>query len=127
MRGSIITLSLLLLAGCGSSPQANDELAANFVPPTLLKRAEYETLLESRWTKLDRNLDGKIEPSEIPTRFAKRLAELDADHDGAITHAEFIHGSLARFDRDDTNHDGLLTNVESSAARKAEAAADATK
>jgi hypothetical protein len=127
MRGRVITIGLLLLAGCGSAPQHNDEYAANFVPPTLLKRAEYETLLESRWTRLDRNLDGAIVPSEIPVKYASRLNALDADHDGKITHSEFVHGSLVRFDREDTNHDGMLTNVESSAARKAEDAVDTTK
>ncbi|WP_332792857.1 calcium-binding protein [Sphingomonas sp. RB3P16] len=116
----------MLLAGCGTKP-SNDEYAANFVPPTLLKRAEYETLLESRWTRLDRNLDGDIVQSEIPVKYADRLTALDADHDGKITHREFISGSLARFDREDTNHDGLLTNVESSAARAAEKAAGTAK
>lgn len=123
MRRLMITTCLLLVAGCESKP-SNDELAANFVPPTLLKRAEYETALEARWTRLDRNLDGEIVPSEVPVKYAKRLNALDADHDGKIGHREFISGSLARFDREDTNHDGLLTNVESSAARKAEDAAD---
>lgn len=123
MRGRIMTAGLLALAGCGSSSN-NDELAANFVPPTLIKRAEFEKVLEARWTRLDRNLDGFIDTSEIPAKYAKRLAALDADHDGRISHAEFIHGSLARFDREDTNHDGMLTNVESAAARKAEDAAD---
>ncbi len=123
MRRLMITTCLLLVAGCESKP-TNDEYAANFVPPTLLKRAEYETLLESRWTRLDRNLDGAIAQSEIPVKYAKRLNALDADHDGKITHREFISGSLARFDREDANHDGLLTNVESSAARTAEDASN---
>jgi Ca2+-binding EF-hand superfamily protein len=122
MRGKIMMVGLLALAGCGSS--SNDELAANFVPPTLIKRAEFEQLLEARWTRLDRNLDGVIDKSEVPAKYARRLAALDADHDGKITHAEFIRGSLARFDREDTNHDGMLTNVESAAARKAEDAGD---
>ena len=126
MRGLILTGSLLLLSGCGSS-SSNDDLAANFVPPTLLKRAEFETVLESRFTRLDRNLDGAIDQSEIPPKYAKRLIDLDADHDGRITHSEFVHGSLARFDREDSNHDGLLTNVESAAARKAEDATDIAK
>ncbi|WP_161989105.1 calcium-binding protein [Sphingomonas glacialis] len=124
MRRLMITTCLLLVAGCESKPN-NDEYAANFVPPTLLKRAEYETALEARWTRLDRNLDGAIEQSEVPVKYAKRLNALDADHDGKISHREFIGGSLARFDREDSNHDGLLTNVESSTARKAEDAADA--
>lgn len=119
MRRVMILSSLVLLAGC-QSEQTNDEYAANFVPPTLLKRAEYETALETRWTRLDRNLDGSIEQSEVPVKYAKRLNALDADHDGKISHREFISGSLARFDQADTNHDGLLTNVESSAARKAD-------
>ena len=106
MRRLMITTCLLLVAGCESKP-INDEYAANFVPPTLLKRAEYETLLESRWTRLDRNLDGAIAQSEVPVKYAKRLNALDADHDGKITH-----------------RDGLLTNVESSAARTAEDASN---
>ncbi|WP_010184677.1 hypothetical protein [Sphingomonas sp. PAMC 26605] len=130
MRRLMITTCLLLVAGCESKP-SNDEYAANFVPPTLLKRAEYETALEARWTRLDRNLDrnldGGIEQSEVPVKYAKRLNALDTDHDGKISHREFISGSLARFDREDANHDGLLTNVESSAARKAEDAANAAQ
>lgn len=126
MRRVMITTCLLLVAGCESKP-SNDEYAANFVPPTLLKRAEYETALEARWTRLDRNLDGAIEQSEVPVKYAERLNALDTDHDGKISHREFISGSLARFDRADANHDGLLTNVESSAARKAEDATNSAK
>ena len=116
MRGlmTIAGLALVLsgaLAGC-SGGNIDDEDNPGFIPPTATKRAEYAALLETRFVRLDRNVDGSIGKDEINARAADRMAALDADHDGKVTHAEFIDGGLARFDREDLNHDGIVTGAE---------------
>lgn len=117
MRGLITMLGpVLLLAGCSYGGSVDEEDNPGFIPPTAAKRAEYAALLESRFARLDKNVDGAVTRDEIPARAADRVMAFDADHDGKVTPAEFTGGGMARFDRQDANRDGILTGEERRAA-----------
>lgn len=87
-----------------------------------VSRAEFRTLRESQFARLDRNHDGVARLSELP-RLAKsdkpearRLLELvqqaDRDRDGAVTRAEFVEAPSTLFDRLDDDRDGRLSRRE---------------
>jgi hypothetical protein len=112
----VICVALLCLtaaAGLTACSKQEDEVgASDFVPPTNQTRADYLDSLDRAFTRMDRDGDGVIVPSEISAQRAALIKVRDSDHDGSITREEFVKGGLARFDRIDANHDGVLTSAE---------------
>lgn len=122
MRGvAVVLVATLLLNGCGdreAKRAAADARAANFVPPSVLARADFASQIARRFRRLDRDGDDVIEAVEIPTG-NQRIAGLDRNGDGEITMPEFSEGLLARFDAMDLNKDGAVTSDERAAAKGA--------
>lgn len=126
MRGVAVvllaTLALpLAISACGDKAAkraAADARAANFVPPSVLARADFARQIARRFRRLDRDGDDVIEAAEIPSG-NRRLKGLDRNGDGEITMPEFSEGLLARFDAMDANKDGAVTSDERAAAKGA--------
>lgn len=126
MRGVAVvllaTLALpLAISACGDKAAkraAADARAANFVPPSVLARADFARQIARRFRRLDRDSDDVIEAVEIPAG-NQRIAGLDRNGDGEITMPEFSEGLLARFDGTDANKDGTVTSNELAAAKAA--------
>lgn len=83
----------------------------------MLTRAELEATLQSQFTRLDRNADGRANEDDAPVlagrnRFTARLspliAEQDADGDGALSQVEFTSRPLSVFDAIDEDDDGQV-------------------
>ena len=63
--------------------------------------------------RMDRNVDGRVEVSELPPRVAERLGAADANRDGVLSVPEITAHMeaqrAARFARMDSNSDGAVT------------------
>lgn len=122
---SILILAGLLLAGRSESqsycikgdvgsPAAFLDADAKTAP---MSRSRYIAKAERRFRKYDRDGNGLLVQTELPTnRFgSKALKRFDRNRDGAIAHAEWMAGALARFNKRDANNDGTLTVDETGA------------
>jgi hypothetical protein len=83
--------------------------------------------VEVRFRRLDRNHDGRVTRSEVPSMDAARFARLDADANGAFTVVELErtmqHQAATRcravFARLDVDRDGALSALDAETARSA--------
>lgn len=91
----------------------------------VVERAEFIAYRASNFSRLDRNGNGVLEESDIPTflrgrggpiDFAAMKVQFDANHDGVISRQEFVYGPTPVFDLADANHDGRVTLAELQAA-----------
>lgn len=86
-----------------------------------VSQAEFSTLMDQRFTRLDKNGDGFVTADEVGDMAGRRpgggVMAADADHDGKVSHAEYAALATARFARFDTNGDGQITSDEMSAPR----------
>ncbi len=94
-------------------------------------RAELLAYRAKQFSRFDRNSNGFIELSDVPSLFSGRFepllkqmqAQFDTNHDGRISHDEFVNGPTRGFDLADLNHDGVVTEMEVKTAQaKAKAA-----
>lgn len=93
----------------------------------VITREEFRSACERGFARLDRNGDGYIDKSDMPSRLigrqkaqerlARMTARLDKDGDGRISEAEFVDGLAPLFDLADTDHNGELSKEEVAAAR----------
>jgi hypothetical protein len=81
--------------------------------------------VDARFRRLDRNADGHIERSEVPSMVAARFARFDANGDGSFTATELSEVMLREasercqvvFERLDVDADGALAVADASATR----------
>lgn len=127
-----LTLSALCLfvaapaLGQGASNAMIDRLrGADANHDGVVERAEFIAYRTSSFSRLDRNGNGVLEESDIPTflrgrggpiDFAALKAQFDANQDGVISRREFVYGPTPVFDLADANHDGRVTLAELDAA-----------
>jgi hypothetical protein len=118
MRNMIVLSALapMLLTAC-SRQEDEDRNAAGFKPPVNVLRTDLVASADRRFDRLDRDKNGMIELSEVPSERLARTRPLDTNKDGTITRDEYKTAQLARFDRADANHDGTLTTPERDAAK----------
>ena len=115
MRCLLLTMGLAL-AGCSNTPTADEAALDDFDPPIVGVRGDVVPRQQTRFARLDKNVDGFVTPNEYPKRGAQRLAALDGDGDGKVSRSEMVEGALRRFDARDTNKDGQVTPQERAAA-----------
>jgi len=67
---------------------------------------------ERRFSRADKNKDGKIEAEEIFGARRKAFAKLDINGNGALSFEEWATKTIGKFQGADANHDGFLTAAE---------------
>ncbi|MBV9527950.1 EF-hand domain-containing protein [Sphingomonas sp.] len=67
---------------------------------------------EKRFSRADRNKDGKIESDEIFAARHKAFAKLDANGNGSLSFEEWAAKTITKFQGADANHDGWLSDAE---------------
>ena len=67
---------------------------------------------ERRFSRADKNKDGKIEAEELLGARRKAFAKLDANSNGALSFEEWAAKTIGKFQGADANHDGVLTAAE---------------
>ena len=67
---------------------------------------------ERRFSRADRNKDGKIDAEELLGARRKAFAKLDANGNGALSFDEWAAKTIGKFQGVDGNHDGMLTAAE---------------
>ena len=67
---------------------------------------------ERRFSRADKNKDGKIEEEELLGSRRKAFAKLDANGNGALSFEEWATKTIGKFQGADANHDGILTAAE---------------
>jgi hypothetical protein len=82
-----------------------------------IEQAEWQTLQQSRFDRLDANHNGTLTGAEMEQQGGAsggggRLARLDSNSDGAISKQEFVSGQLQMMQRLDKNQDGVLSKEE---------------
>src|SRR6476619_7274017 len=67
---------------------------------------------ERRFSRADKNKDGKIEAEELLGARRKAFAKLDSNGNGALSFEEWATKTIGKFQGADANHDGVLTAAE---------------
>jgi hypothetical protein len=67
---------------------------------------------EKRFSRADKNKDGKIESEEILGARRKAFAKLDSNGNGALSFEEWAAKSIGKFAGADSDHNGILTAAE---------------
>ena len=74
--------------------------------------ASQKTREEKRFSRADKDRDGKITEQELLTPRRKAFAKLDVDHNGQLAFNEWASKTIGKFDGADDDHDGKLTAAE---------------
>ena len=67
---------------------------------------------ERRFSRADKNKDGKIEAEELLGARRKAFAKLDSNGNGALSFEEWATKTIGKFQGADANRDGVLTAAE---------------
>lgn len=74
--------------------------------------ASAKTREEKRFSRADKDKDGKITEEELLTPRRKAFAKLDANHDGRLSFEEWAAKTINKFEGADDDHSGALTAQE---------------
>jgi hypothetical protein len=77
-----------------------------------LPEATSKTREEKRFSRADKDKDGKITEEELLAPRRKAFAKLDADHNGMLSFAEWAAKTVNKFEGADEDKDGALTASE---------------
>lgn len=67
---------------------------------------------EKRFSRADKNKDGRIEIEELLAPRRKAFAKLDTNHDGKLSFEEWAAKTINKFNGADTRHQGWLDEEE---------------
>lgn len=67
---------------------------------------------EKRFSRADKNKDGKVEEEEILGARRKAFAKLDTNGNGSLSFEEWAAKTIGKFQGADTDHNGWLTPAE---------------
>jgi hypothetical protein len=67
---------------------------------------------ERRFSRADKNKDGKIEPEEVLAARRKAFAKLDTNGNGSLSFEEWAVKTITKFQGADKDHSGWLTAAE---------------
>jgi Ca2+-binding EF-hand superfamily protein len=92
----------------------------------LVSRQEFVNYRARQFGRLDRNGDGYITNTDMPSVLARRapagmspqelVVQFDANRDGRVSQSEFVNGPTPAFDAVDANNDNVATEAEFNAA-----------
>lgn len=93
---------------------ANARLFAMSSTPELpgAPEASLKTREQKRFSRADKDKDGKITAEELLTPRHKAFAKLDTDHNGALSFNEWAAKTINKFQGADEDHSGWLTAAE---------------
>ena len=88
--------------------------ATSFFDLHTLKAPEASTRSreEKRFSRADKNKDGKVEEEEILGARRKAFAKLDANGNGSLSFEEWAAKTIDKFQGADSDHNGWLTSAE---------------
>ncbi|MGK6321630.1 EF-hand domain-containing protein [Sphingomonas sp. DT-51] len=89
------------------APRASDTAIATTPPPDLPEAGEARRA-QARFTRFDRDRDGKVSRAEFLEPRRKAFAKLDRDGDGKLTFDEWAARTVDRFAAADRDHSGTL-------------------
>ena len=95
------------------APQARGANASFFAAqPLVAPEASPKSREEERFSRADKNKDGKIEEEEVLGARRKAFAKLDANGNGALSFEEWATKTIGKFQGADADHNGWLTAAE---------------
>jgi len=74
--------------------------------------ASPKTREEKRFSRADKNKDGKIEANELLDPRRKAFAKLDTNGNGSLSFEEWAAKTIGKFQGADRDHNGILTAAE---------------
>lgn len=80
--------------------------------PLSAPEASPKTREEKRFSRADKNKDGKIEAEEIFGARRKAFAKLDTNGNGSLSFEEWAAKTIGKFQGADADHNGWLTAAE---------------
>jgi len=80
--------------------------------PLEAPEASQKTREEKRFSRADKNKDGKIEEEEVLGARRKAFTKLDANGNGALSFEEWATKTIGKFQGADADHNGWLTAAE---------------
>jgi len=80
--------------------------------PLQAPEADPKTREERRFSRADKNKDGKIESEEVLAARRKAFAKLDTNSNGALTFDEWAAKTIGKFQGADKDRSGWLTPAE---------------
>jgi hypothetical protein len=95
-----------------SAPSARGAGASLFAASLQAPEASAKTREERRFSRADKNKDGKIESDEIFAARHKAFAKLDTNGNGALSFEEWAAKTITKFQGADADHNGWLTAAE---------------
>lgn len=135
MMSRLLPAAILVLAACAPA-QAQDRDGARLIEQIekadtngdgAISRNEFTAHRATQFSRLDRDQNGYVTESDIPSFVQKRLppemsldkmkAAFDTNKDGKLSQSEFVNGPTAAFDRIDANGDNTVTRAEIDQAR----------
>ncbi len=85
-------------------------LVAGVVPQA--PEATAKSREQKRFSRVDKNKDGRVEREEVFAPRRKAYAKLDTDHNGSLSFEEWAVKSIDKFGGADADHSGWLTPAE---------------
>jgi hypothetical protein len=116
----LVTGAFLLWQGQAQAPLLPDAPPARAIKPSLLAAAAIPQAPEAtarsreqkRFSRADKDKDGRIAREELLAPRRKAYAKLDADHNGAVSFDEWAVKTLDKFGGADKDRSGWLTEAE---------------
>jgi len=81
-------------------------------PPLRAPEADPKSREEKRFSRADKNKDGRIETEELLGARRKAFAKLDSNGNGALSFEEWAAKTIDKFQGADRDHSGWLTPAE---------------
>src|SRR5690242_19928681 len=97
-----------------AAPAASGAAASLFAASTALEAPEASprTREEKRFSRADKNKDGRIEPNEVLDSRHKAFAKLDTNSNGSLSFEEWAAKTIGKFQGADKDHSGFLSAAE---------------
>ena len=98
--------------GLPSAPPARTASLFAAAAPLEAPEASPKSREERRFSRADKNKDGKIEPNELLDSRKKAFAKLDSNGNGALSFEEWAVKTIGKFQGADKDRNGVLTAAE---------------
>jgi hypothetical protein len=95
--------------GLPDAPQARAAGSTLLAPALQAPEASAKNREEKRFSRADKNKDGKIDAEEVLGARRKAFAKLDTNGNGALSFEEWAAKTIGKFQGADKDHNGLLT------------------